>query len=83
VKDWKCHFITHKQKTMIGEIFIWLLIFCAVGAVGGLIFFGGDNDMRNRDKMTIGALHGAGCVFEVVRIAIPLIIIVLLIRACS
>lgn len=68
---------------MLGEIFKWILIFGAVGAVGGLIFFSGDNDMRNRDKMTIGAVHGAGCVFEVLRMAIPVIIIILLIRACS
>lgn len=67
---------------MIGDILIWVIIFGVIGAIGGLFFFGNDNEIRTRDKMAIGAFHGAGCVFELVRMAVPIIIIILLIRAC-
>lgn len=68
---------------MIAEIFKWIFICAAIGAVAGLIFFNDAREMKAEEKMAIGAMHGAGCVFELVRIAIPLIIVILLIRACS
>lgn len=68
---------------MIEEILTWVIIFAVIGAIAGLLFFNGDNEMRSRDKMAIGAAQGAGCVFELVRIAVPIIIIMLIIRACK